>query len=173
MVVPSLVRARSNSTISLAERSTVDLSMIFSTRSTRRRPYHDRSKTVISPVAGQRGLEAPKEVVAKLLRRRRADRHDADVAGVEAGRESSDGPALARGVKTFEEHDETRPHRARLEETRGEETKLREAVLRAEDALVGLALAHRLGQIDVADETHAFNVLHGCSTLVAKADSLG
>jgi hypothetical protein len=77
-------------------------------------------------------------MVTKLLRGRRADRNDADVAGVEGSRQSSNRPALSGRVEAFEEDEQTGRHDRGIQETGGEEAQLGESMLRGLDALLGL-----------------------------------
>jgi len=129
-------------TISWPERLAVSLSMRPSTRSTRRRPYHERSKTVMPPVRRCR-LETPKEHVSEFFSRRSTDRHDANVTRVDTGGQAANRTALASSVETFEQNHEPRGNDLRVEKTGREEAELRQAVLGRRHPFYGLGFVHR------------------------------
>ena len=95
--------------------------------------------------AGQNLLEPPEEVVAELFFGRRTDRHDPDLARVDARRETTNGPSLTRGVEAFEDHDQSRSDDVATQEARRKESELSETALRTSHAFLGYVLTKRLG----------------------------
>ena len=83
--------------------------------------------TAIPPQPGSAGPEAPEEVVALLVVRRRSEGRDAHVAGVEVGDEPLDRTALARRVPALEHRAHGRPERAVADEAAAREAQLQEA----------------------------------------------
>ena len=64
------------------------------------------------------------------------DRHHANMARVQTGREAADGPTLSRSVETLEHDEQARSEGRRLEQTGGEQSKLSESVLSGDDPLL-------------------------------------
>ena len=76
-----------------------------------------------SSPAGQRRPEAPKEVVAGLVVRRRGELRDANVAGIQRGHEPFDRAAFSRRVPTLEHDAHGRPDGTPVQKSRQREAQ--------------------------------------------------
>ena len=101
-----------------------------STRSTRTRPYQERSKTAISPLPGMKAGTARESGAATPPRSAARWGRTRTWRGSSLGRQALDGPALAGGVEALEEHQQGGPDLVGREQPGGEEPQLREPVLR-------------------------------------------